>query len=787
MKLAGTKRQPGTGGMNSYLSLVPISAKVRRRQNRLTLLCIILSVFLVTALFSMADIMVKGEDEAMRRRHGEWHIALSGLTEPDASEIAAREDVSSSAWFGQIDYGAERVYTIRGKSAILYGTETPYVTEIRKYGTEGSFPQDGAGVMLSADAKARLNVAPGDSVSLATPAGEREYIISGFCADDSEYNDTIDGVCVYMPLPELESIRAENREDGGNSFYIRFAKKADIRKRIAELKERYGGGNVRENTAILGLSGASSNQNINAMYPLAAALFLLVLAAGVLMISSCMNSSVAQRTRFFGMLRCVGASKKQVMRIVRLEALNWCKTAVPAGCVLGVAASWLITVILQQLSGSEFADFRFRFSPLSIVCGAAVGVVTVLLAARSPAKRAAGVSPVAAVSGGTEAKRHAPGAADTRFFKIETALGIHHAVAEKKNFVQMTLSFALTIVLFFSFSALFDFARKLVPSMSSFTPDIAISSVSTDDGNTIDRSLKEKMRAIPGVEAVFCNAFALGTPARFNGAEGSVDLISYDEFMVNWSKKSVASGDISMVSGDCNYAMTIFNKNSRLHTGDRVQIGSTELEIACVLTEGIWGDVNAVVICTEETFRRLTGEENYILLNANLGRDASAETVRAIQALADGYVFSDRRGEKTQNRTSFWVFRAGSYGFLAIISLITVLNIMNSISMSVSAKIKQYGAMRAVGMSTRQLTRMIASEASAYAACGLIAGSSAGLFLHRLLTMRLIVHYFGGVWKLPVEPIACIVPIVVLSCAAAVHTPAKRLREMQITETINEL
>ena len=42
--------------MKSYLSLIPISAKVRKRQNRMTVLCIIISVFLVTAIFSVADI-----------------------------------------------------------------------------------------------------------------------------------------------------------------------------------------------------------------------------------------------------------------------------------------------------------------------------------------------------------------------------------------------------------------------------------------------------------------------------------------------------------------------------------------------------------------------------------------------------------------------------------------------------------------------------------------------------------------------------------------------------------
>ena len=67
------------------------------------------------------------------------------------------------------------------------------------------------------------------------------------------------------------------------------------------------------------------------VYAVAAILFILVLIAGVLMITSSMNSNVAQRTEFFGMVRCIGTTPKQVMRLVRKEALNWCRFAIPLG------------------------------------------------------------------------------------------------------------------------------------------------------------------------------------------------------------------------------------------------------------------------------------------------------------------------------------------------------------------------------------------------------------------------------------------------------------------------
>ena len=93
----------------------------------------------------------------------------------------------------------------------------------------------------------------------------------------------------------------------------------------------------------------------------AAVLCLLILAAGVLMISGSINSSVAQRTQFFGMMRCIGMSRRQIIRFVRLEALNWCKTAVPIGLILGILCSWGLCAALRFLGGGRiFPHSPFR-------------------------------------------------------------------------------------------------------------------------------------------------------------------------------------------------------------------------------------------------------------------------------------------------------------------------------------------------------------------------------------------------------------------------------------------
>ena len=776
--------------MRSYLSLVPISAKVHKRQSRMTRICIILAVFLVTSIFSMAEMWTDAETTAMRHNHGDWHIALQNVSKDEAEQIRKNSNVAVSSWYDEINTDAEQNYYIDGKNAVLYGIEESYITDIMKYPTEGVYPQNENEVALSADAKELFSVKIGDEITLDTPVGDVKYTISGFYEDDTEFNDIIGGCCVFMNRKTFDEIRRLNGVESESQFYIRFQNENGLKKTIADIMQQYNltAENVKENTAVLGMLGASSNESVNELYPLAAACFVIILIAGVFMISSCMNSNVAQRTKFFGMMRCIGASKQQIIRFVRLEALNWCKTAIPIGCALGTVTCWILCAILRFFVKGEWVDMPLLAVSINgILCGALVGVITVFIAAHSPAKQAAMVSPAAAVSGNADMSKNVNHAAKTRFLKVETSLGIHHATGTKKNLFLMTGSFALMIVLFLAFSACLDFVHKLLPSVTSkFTPDITIAS--QDDTNSLDGNLPDKIAEIEGVESAFGMMTRTAFSVEVNGNETEIDLFSHDKTLLDTFKKSVISGDISRVYEDGNYAMAVYNQDYRLSVGDKIKTGNQELEIVCVTSEGV-GSVSGAptVVCSEKTFMRLTGECRFAMISVVLKKDVSEAAVSKIRDLVGDCLFVDNREENSDINGSYWVFRIASYGFLAIISLITVLNITNSISMGVSARIKQYGAMRAVGMGSGQVAKMITAEAVTYAICGTAAGIILGLLLHYLIYAKIVITHFGGSWNIPFATIAIVLLLVVFSCIVAIYAPAKRIRNMAITATINEL
>ena len=214
-----------------------------------------------------------------------------------------------------------------------------------------------------------------------------------------------------------------------------------------------------------------------------------------------------------------------IIHFVQLEALNWCKTAIPIGCALGTVTCWVLCLILRFVVKGEWVDMPlFAVSASGILSGAVAGVVTVFIAAHSPARQAARVSPAAVVSGNADTAAHyAAHAAKPGLLKVETSRGIHHAMGARKNLFLMTGSFALMIVLFLAFSACLDIVHKLLPSVNShLTPDFSIYSV--DDTNSLDPGMADEIAALPGVKCTYGTMSRTAQPARINGAETTIDL-----------------------------------------------------------------------------------------------------------------------------------------------------------------------------------------------------------------------------------------------------------------------
>ena len=655
--------------MKSYLSLVSISGKVRKRQNRMTIFCVIISVLLVTTIFSVADMFIRAQSEGLQQKHGNWHIRLENISQDTAEEISRHPDVAAIGWSETFNTDGDQPFYIGEKKAALYGVDSIYLAELVNALEEGALPQGDNDVMLSSNARLALDVKIGDHVTVKTPSGDTDFTVCGFGSDDAEYyQGQTYMVAVYMMRDAYISIMEQNHIPINPSCYIQFqdvSKASDI---TSEIRQQYNlpEGDISENTAIMGLAGQSSNESMKNIYGIAAVLFVIVLLAGVLMISGSMNSNVAQRTKFFGMMRCIGASRQQIIRYVRLEALNWCKTAVPVGVVTGTAIEWGICAFLRYGIGGEFATMPvFALSPVGLISGATVGIVTVLLAAQSPAKRASKVPPMAAVSGNSDTVLSVRHTTKRKIRKVERTLGIHHATASKKNWFLLTASFSLSIILFLCISVGLDFAYELMPSVNrSWQPDITLTGYANE--RVLDQGLSDAISRITGVELVWGSSYTEHVPAVSSRQEiDHVNITSYSEYMLDCEDESLVQGNISEIYGDSGKVMTVLDKDNPIKVGDTIQVAGQEIEVVCGISSGLYpGEYS--IICSQETFARLTGEENYSMIGIQLSRQATDETVKQINSLAgSNVIFTDERQRNQEDANSWLAAKFLLYSFIA--------------------------------------------------------------------------------------------------------------------------
>ncbi len=170
--------------MKSYLSLISISARVRKKQGKMIVLCIVLSVFLVTVIFSLVDAGGRMETENAIDKGGYWHINIGGIGTEEAARIAARPDVAVSSWYDVVNFDKDltmsKAYYIQDAQTALCGVEPAFIGDIMHYFDEDAQVTDENVVVLTENAQELLGIRTGDTITLNTPAGDYVFTVSGF-------------------------------------------------------------------------------------------------------------------------------------------------------------------------------------------------------------------------------------------------------------------------------------------------------------------------------------------------------------------------------------------------------------------------------------------------------------------------------------------------------------------------------------------------------------------------------------------------------------------------------
>lgn len=772
--------------MKSYLGLVSEYAKAHKKKNRLTVICIVVSVMLITAVFGMADMSIKAQVSEFIRQNGNFHAIITNITDDTAKQIDGCSDVEVSGWVGMTD---DTNY--RKKELVVQSSSYEMAAQMNLEVTAGRYPIEADEALLDAQGLEQFGLTIGGPIEIMLSDGKmRRYIITGTYGDFS----SLKGSDAHGLLITTEGMRQLPPDLYKEYYYLQFKDGANIRRALSEIKSEYGlsDGQVSANVRLLALLGQSDDSSILEIYLTAAILFVLVALAGTFMIASSFNMSILERTQFFGLLRCLGATKKQIRRYIRLEGLLYCLKGIPIGLLTGCMALWGSVFFLNTLNLQDFPPMTmFQISWPGISAGALLGFLVVMLASGSPAKYASKVSPQAAVTGNLSYTNNqvAAKSSNTKIFHVDTAMGIRHAVSNKKSMALIAGSFAISIVLFLCFTVLITFMNHALKPLRPYAPDLSVKAV--DDRSAVSRSVMDELSNLPHIRKIYGRMFFYDIPANDGHRDGSAMLISYDEPQFQWAEKTLISGNMEEVKNG-EGILVDYGISCELNwkTGDFITLyfdgEPKKMKISGIISDIPFEAENGgwVIICSEPSFTALTGISDYTIIDMQVepGTDI-ADQVR--KRISPDLLLLDKQQINSETRTGYHAMAVFVYGFLLVIALVALINIINTVNSSVSARIGNYGVMRAVGMSGKQLKKVVIAEAAVYASAGSVTGGILGLILHRFLFEKIITLNWGDPWEPPFMVLGITIAAALLTTFLAVLSPIKRIREKSIISTVN--
>ena len=279
-------------------------------------------------------------------------------------------------------------------------------------------------------------------------------------------------------------------------------------------------------------------------------------------------------------------------------------------------------------------------------------------------------------------------------------------------------------------------------------------------------------------------------------------FLSYDAQQFRWAGRGLLKGNLADAE-EGKGVLLAWREEGQVPVGSKLtlSVGGEDREVSVV---GILGDVpfshgtaantgssEVLLICSEALFRNLTGETGYAVLDMQMEQAIEETEVQQIrkkieQACGTGISFADKRLSNQEVKGASYSLSVFLYGFLVIIAMLAFFNIINCIAMSVSARMREYGVMRAIGMSVRQLVRMIVGETLAYMVSGAVFGCIIGLPINRILFEALVTSRWGEAWEVPVWELAVIVAVMGCALCLAVAGPARQIRQMTVVDTIGE-
>lgn len=791
--------------------------KVTRKalgRNRMRTFVTIIGIVLSAAMFTAVTTSITSMQEYMKKcceqTDGSWYAGYMAADVDKYREIRSDEDVSVTAYLEDMGYaviGSSNEY----KPYLYIGGMSGNFTDIVAVNLiEGRMPQNSDEIILPKHLIANggiKNYNKGDKISL--DAGQRSYdgkILSqrdGYQA--TEEGDVKDNeeklintgtreytIVGFYERPSFEPYSAPGYTaltvgDGSDTAVYDVFYKTKKAGKIYTVAQRLNpdGESTEYNSDYLRFSGISSNIAFNkVLYSFAGILIMLIMFGSVSLIYNAFSISVSERTRQFGILKSVGATKRQMRHSVIYEGMLLGIIGIPVGIGAGILGMFITFKLTGKFFGMMLVNkidvvFGLHVTWQALVTAAVICFVTVMISANIPAVRAARKPAIEAIrqTGDVSIRKNKIKTSKLtyRLFGFEGMLASKNFKRNRRKYRATVLSLFMSIVLFISASGFCNYLMKGI-DVTNATQSYDISYRVTQDilnkaGNDKDsiEKLLENVQDVTDVTYIYnVNDYmvdvdeSLISQKVFDVMDGNVtrwsvgihfvkdsDYRSYlkqmnlDEniYMNTDDPVGVMYDDITIYSKKY-YRLELFNTDKlNLKAGNG--LNTVTLNIGTSVDETPMGiDADGIqyypIVMYPFSVRDKVIPDEMQQLNYYIKSDNHKVSYDKMCDMLDTQGLSSYRAYDyaetvAVSRAMTMVIKVFSMGFIVLISLIALANVFNTISTNVILRRREFAMLKSVGMTKKGFYRMMDYECILYGIKGVALGLPVSLAINLLM------------------------------------------------------
>lgn len=825
----------GNNNQATIKRLAKRNYRSNKQRNFFATLALFLTAFMITSVFSLGcSYFETFQMQQIRSMGTTAHVSITNLSKDQYEELRHSGMVSVVG----INQRLGSVDTTEMDDALL-GISWIDETEWKQHRVptisdlNGDYPQMENEVMLPTWALSAMGISDpqlGMVISFPYQIGNEyeyvpgEFILSGYYTD---YMTSRVGNRGSVYVSELFAIQTGLPFNDISTGMVSFSDDSNIERSCEKLKNKIA---FTETQSFEIVPFVQSN-SMSIILPLAA-IIVFIMISGYLLIYNILYISISRDTQFYGQLKTIGATKKQIKKIVRWQIFRTSIVGIPSGLIAGAVVSLGIVPFTMNMlyAGNTELGATVSFSPIIFIGAAVFTFFTAVIGSMKPAKIAASMSPIVA-------SRYTD--VTTRNYKLHKSHRIKLSRMARNNIFRNPKSAILTFASLFLGLTLFLVSAGLLSSLSpdNFVnqwgeSDFALTYSIHEEENLISDEMLQEIRSLEGIENVrvtyssapqitlnvvydqnvfgkyidslngvsgldFSDAETLKnyTENFFGGVYG-IDSKYIEELNENLENpidlESFDQGELVVLS-----AMADDEGKPLIQPGQTITVVGEHGEHTFTVADGFLnadfqsgrGNMRGTapnLYISQQALKILSGETKifriaFDTVDSSYDKGILA-SLQSITASSPGIDIKSRYEKKQEIGGYLLTSRILATGLSAVFLLTGIMNFINTMVVSVNTRKHEFATLESVGMTKKQIRNVLLWEGGYYWSISflLLATLGTAIYIPVYLTFRQMVPY--AAFSYPVFPLFVVATIILLVCLA---TPVITFRQ-DIKESVVE-